>query len=63
MPCTSDTMAHPYWCIGVRGSTNRYCIEKRSIPAFAAFARFRGHAVGSLSVEEDGEVTSVNGRV
>jgi hypothetical protein len=62
MPCTSDTLAYPCWCIGVRGIADRYCIKKRSIPTLAAFAGSRGHAVGSLSVEEDGEVATAYGR-
>ena len=46
----------------MRGIADRYCIKKRSIPTLAAFAGSRGHAVGSLSIEEDGEVATAYGR-
>jgi hypothetical protein len=36
--------------------------ENRGIPDMGAFAGSNGHAVGPLSVEEDGEVTAAHGR-
>ena len=62
MSCPPDTLACAGWCIGVRRSGDGRCLENRRIPAVGAFAGSRGHAVGPLSAEEEGEVAAAHGR-